>query len=63
MTKSQRRQHKIGNQIRKYKIISAITRRGKKEYVRFFGGVIQDGSFTQSARSVWSKIRNGFAVA
>ena len=49
MTKRQTREYKAANQARKIAILeSRAWRTGKRDLIRFMGGVIQDGKYTKS---------------
>ncbi len=56
MTTAQRKQHKLGNQMRKLEII----RRGHTLYM---GGVIQDGKYTPQAKNLFGRIMQRLGMA
>lgn len=54
MTKSQRKEHKLGNAVRKLTIINTPSpyREGKKFPGQVMSGHIQDGKYVQAAREI-----------
>lgn len=51
MTNKQRIEHKIGNQLRKLRLL----KHGGKTTLAY-EGVIQDGKYTERAREIWNKL-------